>query len=282
MPVQVQCAVCGKAEAVQPRRAKTYKTCSHRCYGLWRSKHYSGENHPQWQHDRVSEKVCGHCGEAFYPKVREPTSTFKARKFCSKPCADKGGFRYEGEAHPNWKPVTRRKDRRGKHGSWAKAVISRDLATCQHCGATEVELHAHHIKSFAGHPAERWDIDNGLTLCAPCHWAIHTASTANEVNSGNTLTDNAEGNPEPSFGRKPEEGITTRGRAYRRWSGPCAWCGTFVSKPWSDVKPYRATYCCKSCSSYGRAAMRRGDPLPHPSTAVISSTSASPERDDIV
>jgi len=248
MPVTVKCIECGKEASVYPKRAETYKFCSYECRGKWRAEHWVGDKHPRWQGGE-REKTCEHCGKAFGLKPGQPITTFRKQKFCSKPCADKGGLRHEGEAHPLYKQDSRRKNRRGKHGAWARAVISRDRAACQHCGATDVELHAHHIKPFAEFPELRWEILSGLTLCHTCHWAVHAASTANGVNSGNIrpAEPGAEDNPEPSLGRKPLEGVTTRGRAYRRWIGECSWCGKFLSKQWSDVAGKAHIFCSKVC-----------------------------------
>lgn len=248
-----KCEECGNEYNVIPARIGKTRFCSQACVSNWRKKHLAGENSPLFK-GGIREKVCQHCGKTFQKPRRKAISVFEKQKFCSKQCADIGGFRYEGESHPNWKEVSRRKDRRGKHGAWSRAVISRDKATCQHCGATDVQLHAHHIKEFAKHPELRWDVSNGITLCFRCHEKVHTASTANGVNSGEVRTANgeAEDNPEPSFGRKPVEGVTTSGRVYRRWNGSCEWCGAFISKRWSDVKGKKHIFCSKQCSgSYG-------------------------------
>ena len=55
---------------------------------------------------------------------------------------------------------------------WRAAVYARDGYTCQECGATR-DLNAHHVKHWAHHPALRFDVSNGLTLCAPCHRMKH-------------------------------------------------------------------------------------------------------------
>ena len=57
---------------------------------------------------------------------------------------------------------------------WREAVFERDNWTCQECGdrsciGNQVELHPDHIKPFALFPELRFAIDNGRTLCAPCH-----------------------------------------------------------------------------------------------------------------
>lgn len=270
MPIKV-CPSC--RQEFKAHETKT-KFCSYACTGKWRSQVQRGENHPSWRGGKDRRK-CKACGTAFEATPANP------QKFCSKPCADKHGYRRTGPDNPMWKPNSRRNNRRGKHGSWARAVISRDGGKCQRCGATE-GLHAHHIKPFAEFPELRWELSNGLTVCGPCHWAIHNpASNANAVNSGNILPGETGDNPEPSFGRKPVEGVTTNGRAYRRWSGECAYCGTFISKRWSDVVGKRNLFCSKQCSGKwarangfkGRASKANGS---------NSDTSAAPERDDIV
>jgi 5-methylcytosine-specific restriction endonuclease McrA len=57
---------------------------------------------------------------------------------------------------------------------WREAVFRRDDWTCRGCGARGCRLHADHIKPFALHPELRLEIDNGRTLCVPCHKATPT------------------------------------------------------------------------------------------------------------
>lgn len=52
---------------------------------------------------------------------------------------------------------------------WREAVFARDNWTCQDCGLRGCELNADHIKPFALFPELRYAIDNGRTLCVPCH-----------------------------------------------------------------------------------------------------------------
>lgn len=53
---------------------------------------------------------------------------------------------------------------------WRKAVFERDSFTCRLCGKFGNTLHPHHIKPFAKYPKLRFEISNGITLCAePCH-----------------------------------------------------------------------------------------------------------------
>jgi len=237
----VKCAYCKKDENVSASRAKSYKFCSYECRGKWRKQSYIGENNPNWK-GGVKDRSCLHCGKVFQPPI--PSSK---QKFCSKPCADAGGFRYTGKDHPNYREEARRKNRGGSHKKWVNAVISRDKATCQHCHITGVELHAHHIKSYKDNTELRFDVDNGITLCYKCHWNLHSAINAKAVNSGKTLTGNAEDNPEPSLEGNLKEGVTTRGRAYRRWEGKCDYCDAFISRCLSDVTGKKHIFCDHIC-----------------------------------
>jgi len=274
----IQCEQCGKETRIIPARLGTARFCSNKCRADWRRTNFTGAANPNYR-GGPDRRTCPQCGVVF-----ECRKASKVR-FCSRTCSKVGQVRYEGKDHPLYKPDSRRRNRRGKHGAWSRAVISRDKATCQHCGAQGVELHAHHIKPFETYPELRWDLDNGLTLCAPCHWKVHsTASIANGVNSGELRPGSAEDNPEPSFGRKPVEGVTTNGRAYRRWTGKCDWCGVFISKQWSDVVGKAHLFCGKRCMGKYAAANRsyRRWRNPDQPNGSNSDTSALPERDDIV
>jgi len=78
-----------------------------------------------------------------------------------------------GENHFAWKGGTYDKDRkldmgRANYRAWRKAVLERDNSTCVWCGETD-NLNIDHIKSYAKYPELRYAIDNGRTLCVPCH-----------------------------------------------------------------------------------------------------------------
>lgn len=252
MPVSVQCKVCGKTQQVIPARAKTYKCCSRACAGKAHSEKLQGSANPKWR-EGPRVRICQHCGKEVKWNGVTPYSTFKTQKFCSKKCADVGGFRYRGAEHWKFKPDARRRSRGQKHHAWANAVISRDNATCRECGASGIELHAHHIKPFSTHPELREEVSNGITLCHACHWAAHTAQNDNGVNSGNISAGHAGDNPEPSLNGNIREGVTTRGRAYRRWEGRCDWCDSFISKRLSDAKGKKLHFCSHKCSGSHRA-----------------------------
>ena len=269
--VEKKCEGCGKKFET---RLRTSRFCSNPCRYKWLHNHIRGSNHWKWV-GGPRWKKCQFCEVRFTLKPKQPITTFKKQKFCSKKCADKGGFRYLGETHPNYKVDSLKRARGRHHVRWANAVLERDGATCQECGASGIEMHAHHIKSYWEHPDLRFDVSNGTTLCFYCHWKAHAALNAKAVNSGNTLPCDDEGNPEPSLQRNLLEGVTTRGKAFRKWVGECKWCGKRLIKCYSDVKNNQNVFCSYSCNSkHMRSVLGpiRGK----------ASTKAAPERDEIV
>lgn len=78
-----------------------------------------------------------------------------------------------GHLHWNWKGGITDAGRKIRNSmqsrAWRRAVIARDNNTCQECGSTEKGLHVHHIKPFSVFPNLRFEVSNGITLCARCH-----------------------------------------------------------------------------------------------------------------
>lgn len=78
-----------------------------------------------------------------------------------------------GSLHPLWNGGSTTANmlirRSNAYRRWRTAVFERDDFTCQRCGQRGGRLEANHIKEFATHPDLRLDIDNGETLCRPCH-----------------------------------------------------------------------------------------------------------------
>lgn len=82
-------------------------------------------------------------------------------------------FRFQTkENHPRWKGGVSRAYTTGyyskEYKEWRTTVFERDNFTCQDCGDGGY-VTAHHIKSFAHYPELRFELDNGMTLCEPCH-----------------------------------------------------------------------------------------------------------------
>jgi hypothetical protein len=97
-----------------------------------------------------------------------------------------------GDKNPAWKGGIYRLNkavrRIFKYRQWRSDVFTRDDFTCQDCGKRGGELHPDHIKQFAEilyenqiktmqqalECEELWNINNGRTLCIPCHKKTET------------------------------------------------------------------------------------------------------------
>jgi hypothetical protein len=55
---------------------------------------------------------------------------------------------------------------------WKKKVKERDNNTCQKCGSTK-HLCVHHLNSYKQFESQRYDVNNGTTLCVDCHKEFH-------------------------------------------------------------------------------------------------------------
>lgn len=79
---------------------------------------------------------------------------------------------FMGANNPRWRggitPENARIRASNDYKVWRLAVFTRDNFTCQDCGSGK-SLNADHIRPFAFFPELRLDVNNGRTLCEPCH-----------------------------------------------------------------------------------------------------------------
>lgn len=90
----------------------------------------------------------------------------------------KMSLRHKGSKSYLWKggvsPINRRIRRSFEYRLWREAVFARDGWTCVWCGQVGGRLNADHIKRFSDYPELRFALDNGRTLCEPCHKTTDT------------------------------------------------------------------------------------------------------------
>lgn len=111
-----------------------------------------------------------------YKVKRTRTISNETRKKLSIALKNSPLYARRGENNPRWKGGISSESMRIRYSMeyklWRTAVYQRDNFTCVWCGAKN-KLNADHILPFADYPALRLAIDNGRTLCVPCHRKRH-------------------------------------------------------------------------------------------------------------
>jgi len=126
----------------------------------------SGEKHYNW---KGGSPNCVDC-----------SSQLKNRN--AKRCLDcyKKTNPHKGEKNTNWKNGVSKINKTERqlfmetieYKNWRKAVFERDDYTCVECHQRGDKLNADHIKPYLLYPELRLDVNNGRTLCVPCHKEI--------------------------------------------------------------------------------------------------------------
>ena len=87
------------------------------------------------------------------------------------------GKKFPVRSGPNWhtwrggvSTENEKARKSAEYKQWRKAVFERDNYTCQICKTRGGKLVADHIENFAHHPELRLVLENGRTLCEPCHF----------------------------------------------------------------------------------------------------------------
>ena len=78
-----------------------------------------------------------------------------------------------GSKHRWWKggisPTNELLRKSPEYKLWRKSVFERDHYTCLICGEVGGVINAHHIRSWKDFPEERYEVNNGMTMCNSCH-----------------------------------------------------------------------------------------------------------------
>lgn len=108
------------------------------------------------------------------------TQEYREKQRISKTGERNGMYGLIGEKHPNWNHALTKEDRLDtrkykEYSEWRRSVFERDEYTCQACGyAKGGNLTAHHLNGYHWDKKARTDVNNGVTLCEPCHKEFHS------------------------------------------------------------------------------------------------------------
>lgn len=179
--VIIRCAFCTKAYEVRPCEAERSKFCTKKCKNdflvgkpswnsgkvgvqtAWNKGISPSEETKRKLSARNKGQVSNRKGAVISAETRRKQSLAKL----GKPRPD-----MRGENSPHWTGTRSANllDRgRVEYRLWRTAVFQRDDYTCTTCGQRGGYLEADHILPFALYPAQRFDVDNGRTMCEPCH-----------------------------------------------------------------------------------------------------------------
>lgn len=155
------CRVCNKEFKEWPSQQKA--TCSRDCKRVYISKLTSGKPKSNEHRKNISKAL----------KKSESAKKQWFKKGKDNPAY---GRNQTGPANHNWKGgktnSNQKKRNDPRYHDWRKQVFERDKFKCQKCGNSGW-LQAHHITPISVDESKIWDVDNGLTVCIPCHEKIH-------------------------------------------------------------------------------------------------------------
>lgn len=183
------CKICDKKFYIQLSRMKRGwgNCCSRECFAAYFRNNGFGKKGGQTMHEKYKYMPHPLRGK----KISEERRTRLIEQLKNRPMTDewresirKSGFERRGrrskifgEKSHLWRGGVTPKNKidrlSPRHNEWRISVFKRDNYICQKCGTKTVKLQAHHKKSFSQFPEFRFDTNNGITFCKPCHKKEH-------------------------------------------------------------------------------------------------------------
>lgn len=147
---------------------------------------YDNRNRPRkyvWGHANIQRLIQGNVGrdpwnkgiktgQTPWNKGKKGWMAGESNPFYGKKHTEETRAKMRGAHNGNWRDGASRKNdlirKSIEYKDWRTAIFLRDNRTCVLCGSTQ-NIEADHILPFSTYPELRFDINNGRTLCQPCH-----------------------------------------------------------------------------------------------------------------
>ena len=184
---QILCEICGTQAQRPPSKItrSNHHFCSLECYHKFR-KDKKRPIHALFMKDYWKTHKHPMLGKKHSEETRiRMSQSWDYSKSITPERNDQLSLSRMGELNPNWKggpkipkDIKNAMRKRREYLNWRESIFVRDNYTCQNCYTrskkhNQVTLEAHHINSFTDFPELRYSVDNGITLCRPCHLEVH-------------------------------------------------------------------------------------------------------------
>ncbi len=140
----------------------------------------SWKNSDESRHKIASENAIKNLKDRTKLKQIMQTEEYKEKQRISKTGSKNGMYGVRGKDNPLYNesiPIEERINRRilPEYRIWRESVYNRDKYICQCCGYNKGKiLVAHHLNSYMKYKEDRFDVNNGITLCEECHKKFHS------------------------------------------------------------------------------------------------------------
>ena len=157
----LHCSRLGRVQSLETRNKRSVAMI-----GKNKNNGHAGPSHPLYKDGRFCwvTVTCSSCDKEIF-KTKESLKTWLGQ---CRECQPR-----KGVLSNLWRggvtPANRIIRNSPEYIDWRKRVFGRDNFSCKICGNRKCYIEADHILPFSLYPHLRFELDNGRTLCKPCH-----------------------------------------------------------------------------------------------------------------